>query len=378
MRRLILRAALPAAFLGFLGSFAQAQYRYPGGYGGWGGWGAASTVGGSHAQGMGVFAAGAGAYNEQTAEARSINAQTSMQMSSYIRANQQQRDREYYQNQAIQSKKVNEAGDQIYQRIHDHPEPHDIQTGDALNAVMNDLTDPANYGNVLQAATKQIPSDWVKNIPFNYAIQAITISLDNLTAQGAPDALLTNPAFASDRTAIRALAQQARKESNTQGSVAPETLARLRTAIKAVETKVPGVFPDGSTQRTESMNYLKALYGFTRMLQTPNIAAFLKGLDKVPTVSLGQLIGFMHSLNLRFGVAQQGPQLDVYDQLYSLLAGLRNQVAPPNGAPATLAGPPPDPKAATQYFSGMHMNHFNPQPDPHTGQVPAAPQPGSP
>jgi hypothetical protein len=57
------------------GASAQAQYGY-GAYGGWGGGG--QTPGSSLARGMGVYAAGAGQYNVQTAQARSINANTAM------------------------------------------------------------------------------------------------------------------------------------------------------------------------------------------------------------------------------------------------------------------------------------------------------------
>ena len=55
---------------------------------GWGGWGA-STVGGDMARGMGVFAAGAGIYNKQTAVADSINADTLMRWNEYVYTSQQ-------------------------------------------------------------------------------------------------------------------------------------------------------------------------------------------------------------------------------------------------------------------------------------------------
>jgi hypothetical protein len=68
------------------GAEARVQYRYPGGYGGcgWGGWGDAQTPGSSMARGMGIFAAGAGMYNENTAAARSMNADTTMRWNEYI------------------------------------------------------------------------------------------------------------------------------------------------------------------------------------------------------------------------------------------------------------------------------------------------------
>src|SRR4051795_8527787 len=87
MRHIFVRTILLAVMLAVPGTSTRAQYHYPGGYGssGWGGWGGAgSTVAGSTAYGIGNFAAGAGAYNEQTAQARSMNANTAMQVNDYM------------------------------------------------------------------------------------------------------------------------------------------------------------------------------------------------------------------------------------------------------------------------------------------------------
>ena len=62
---------------------ARAQYGYPAGYGGygWGGWG--STPQSALARGLGYFNMGRGAYNEDTAVARSINTDTVMRWNQY-------------------------------------------------------------------------------------------------------------------------------------------------------------------------------------------------------------------------------------------------------------------------------------------------------
>ena len=70
------KAAIALACILISAGNARAQSGYPGGYGGygWGGWG--STIQGSTAAGLGYFNMGRGAYNEQTAVARSINNDT--------------------------------------------------------------------------------------------------------------------------------------------------------------------------------------------------------------------------------------------------------------------------------------------------------------
>ena len=92
-----------------------------------------------------------------------------------------------------------ETGEKIYNRVHDNPSPHDVHTGDALNVVLDDLTNPTVYSQILSAATQQIDPQLVKNIEFSYAANMIAISLSDLSANGAPDYLLTTPAYATDR-----------------------------------------------------------------------------------------------------------------------------------------------------------------------------------
>src|SRR5215470_14752247 len=131
---------------------AHAQYARYGTYG-WGGWGGTgSTVQGSIASGMGNFAAGAGQYNVQTAQARSINAQTAMQFNDYMYAVNKQNAATNLARRQQQQKTVNASADATYKRLHDNPDPHDIHTGDALNIVLDELVNPKVYTQVVQKA----------------------------------------------------------------------------------------------------------------------------------------------------------------------------------------------------------------------------------
>src|SRR4051794_33593091 len=87
MRLFFGRSILLAVVVAVSGTSAHAQYHYPAGYSGWGGWGGGtSSLPGSIATGMGNYAAGAGAYNAQTAQARATNANTAMQWNDYMYA----------------------------------------------------------------------------------------------------------------------------------------------------------------------------------------------------------------------------------------------------------------------------------------------------
>ena len=135
MRRGLRLFALMAGLAAFAPA-AHAQYRYPGGYGGygWGGFGGGGgTVGGSVARGMGAFAAGAGSYNVQTAQARSINTSTAMQWDNYLWQAQQTVNRIHLDNVVKENKGRDRARSEIYSRLRDHPTVDDINKGDALN-----------------------------------------------------------------------------------------------------------------------------------------------------------------------------------------------------------------------------------------------------
>src|SRR4051812_34641708 len=132
MKRELGASLVLAAVLLVQGSAVRAQYGYPVGYGryGWGGWGGGSTPQGDMARGMGVYAAGAGAYNQQTAVARSINAQTVMQWNEYMYESAVNSARVERARQAKRLQNTVETQDAMYKRLRENPNTRDIYQGD--------------------------------------------------------------------------------------------------------------------------------------------------------------------------------------------------------------------------------------------------------
>ena len=135
-----------------------------------------------------------------------------------------------------------------FQRLRDNPDSFDIQSGSALNVVLDELTNPRVFTQVVQKATQPIDSQLVRNIVFQYAPKMIAISLEDLSARGMPDALATNPAFEADRNAIKALIAKAEQEADSENRVSVETLRSCRAAIKALQDKVAATFPQGTPE----------------------------------------------------------------------------------------------------------------------------------
>src|SRR4051812_44585976 len=120
MRHFFGRSMLLAVVFAVPGVSAYAQYTYPPGYGGWGGWGGGgATVPGGVAAGMGTSAAGRGAYNVQTAQARAMNSQTAMQWNDYMYQINQRNGANEVARLNKRQQATNETLDATYKRLHD-------------------------------------------------------------------------------------------------------------------------------------------------------------------------------------------------------------------------------------------------------------------
>jgi hypothetical protein len=369
MKRIAGRFTVAAALLAACGGItttAQAQWGYGGM--GWGGWGA-TTAAGDEARGAGMFLMGAGQYNLNTAQGNAINADTAMRMNEYLWESQQVMNQRYWARIAKERQQRIDSTAQIQERLRTAPEAADVRRGDALNVLLNDLTAPGVYAQSVSLASKPIPSNLIKNIPFQFAPQAITISLDELTDRP-PAGLLDDPRLATERSAVATLADQIRDELDKNEKISPASLQQFEDATLALKRKFESLFPQGTTGRREAGNYVRALYGLSRMLQTPDVKSFLTELDQRPDAPLGNLIAFMQSFNLRFGAASTPEQGQAYTQLFPVLRELRDQVNPAASPVASLT---PEQKVqaghrATEFFSGVEPN------DP-KAPAPPAPQP---
>ncbi len=128
----------------------HAQYGY-GGYGsyGWGGWG--STPGGSMARGLGMLNMGRGMYNVQTAQANSIDLTTAMRWNNAMYRAHAAAAKRYAAKEKKERQDIDKADSEIHDRIRNHPSSRDVTDGDALNALLDELLNPANASVSLQS-----------------------------------------------------------------------------------------------------------------------------------------------------------------------------------------------------------------------------------
>ncbi len=362
--------ALSACIGLMLAGEATAQWGYgyyPYGYQGygWGGWGGGgATPQGDMARGLGYYAMGAGQYNVATAEANAINSNTVAQWNEYmydssVHAAQVERARV-----ARQGAREKAAYESTQARLMSEPTDADILDGNALNAALNQLSDPRIHSSSLRTAIMKIPGTIIRKIPFVNASEAVTICLDQLTNEKSWPAALRSPALAEERAAYSKAIDQGMAE-DADGELSPKTIATVRTSLARLRGKFEANPPADRAERSEAEAYLKALYGMTRMLDRPDVDKILAELDTIKETSLGSLLGFMQTFNLRFGRANTPEQREAYRALYPLFDAQRDKVVAslsPEPADAEKPAKPANTKPAefrpSDFFSQMHLDHL--------------------
>jgi hypothetical protein len=354
------------AALTLSGGSAEAQF-YGGGYWGGMGMGVGSTAQGSELAGSAMLAAGLGSYNLQSAQAKSINADTWMRFNQYMYEASVESSRVYLANKA--RREAQERGNikAIRDRVRNNPTANDIADGSALNSAALEISDPKIFNKTLYYGSKlKLGGQTIRNIPFQYASAGISTSVHQLV-NGEVPAALRGDEFGPDREKLKGLTAELRKEAEELGSPQPETIKKAKEQITATRAKIEATFPQGSQARRDADKYAKSLYGLASMLETPAINVLLAGVENRPDATVGDLLGFMSAYNLRFGAADGISQRQVYMTLYPTLAKLRDDVM--SAVTAAAASAPPMSPAQVQaapgeVFDTLGYDHKEPKVPP--------------
>ena len=331
--------------------------------GGFGGWAASAT--GDEERGYGAALQGEGIFEEDNALATSINTDTIMRYNQFLYNSSREAQKRYT---AFQTRRLNldkAHYDARQARIRDNPTNEDIDNGDALNVLLNQMTDPKLMkGSGLRLANGSLSPEAIKDIPFRDETDAITISLDDLTDPEDWPLPLRSDVFKSEREAYQKAVDEALEEDKDGGTLKPETIAKVRDSVARLYRKVADTIPKTKQpDHLQATNYLKGLAGLSKMLERPNVEKILSELEKVKSTTVGNLVAFMHAYNLRFAPAVTAKQRAVYHDLYPLMVASRDKlVGQPGDASKNATAdntPPPPTEDPTQVFHGFKDTHLN-------------------
>jgi len=267
--------------------------------------------------------------------------------------------------------KNKESLDKIMKRIQDNPTAADVDDGDALNAALDQLSNPRVQGSSLRTASQPISAKIIADIPFKYASEGVTIILSNFKGATKWPPALEISRFAGDKKSFEEIAEQARKEDE-DGEISPETITRARDLIANLRAKLDNMPLADSRDNQAAKRFVTMLDGLVRLMAKPDTQKVLDQLRMVQNTTVGSLIGFMHVYNLRFGKATTPNQRSIYEQLYPILDEVRDQVvkAADLGSAETVRA---EPKHVGDFFDKMDLDKLDAKPKK---DAPKPPPPG--
>jgi hypothetical protein len=322
------------------------------GWGGWGGW--VTTPEGALGQGLGYYYTGAGIYNEKTAIADSINVDTMIRWNQYLHEANLEATRRYVARSRGQSARNRALYDQIIKNLEENPTARDIETGDALNAALNQLSDPKISSSALRIAKEPLDASVIREIPFRNASEAVTIVLSQVKAATKWPAALEGQRFADEKNAFDEIVEKALEEDEA-GDISATTLKRAHELIGAVRSKLAAMPLEDTRASQDASRFLKTLAGLVRMLEKPDTSEAFNQLRMVKTTALGNLIAFMEVYNLRFGAATTPAQRQIYRQLYETLDQVRDRVLKESKVDQTATAQA-DPAIVGDFFSKLDVD----------------------
>jgi hypothetical protein len=294
---------------------------------------------------------GAGMYNLNTAQANYIDAQTAMKWNDYVAQITHESARIQAARTDARLARTRALYDARQQELRDNPSRRDIENGNALNVAVEDLSDPRLGRSVLRAAKVQVPASLIAAVPFVYASERITLMLDDLRASVKWPEVFDDPRFAEDKKTFDDLVTRLRAEAN-EGDVSSRLMREARDFVQGLRGRLDTQPLRDPDHQKQALNFLTACSSLLGLLEKPNIRPALVELRKVQDTMVGNLLGFMHAYNLRFGAATSPEQRQAFNQLFAILDETRDQIlAESKLSPTTSKSA--DSKAAIDFFRDL-------------------------
>lgn len=330
-------------------STAQAQYGYPGGYGryGWGGWGIATDPASGYMTGLGNYARSYGQYEVSDAQATSMNIDNVVKWNKALRAENKRVNK---QRAEYEAKLKSEALARASQA--------DIESGAMLNYLLDRMTEFQPSASKAYSSKVPLSPEVIRDIPFESASEALTVCLDQMTGDDAWPPTLQDARFGPDRAAIRKAVKKALEEDE-KGNVSAKTAKEISDAVAKLRAKYVKSNGQFDLLYADADEFSRSLAGLSGLLTNPRLKQIINQIQEYKRGTVGDLIAFMQSFNLRFGAAVSDRQKEIYHQLLPMF---QQAMTESRGAAVadnnTDLPTPPLPSAAREVFKGMDWKHI--------------------
>ena len=202
-------------------------------------------------------------------------------------------------------------------------EQFELRDGTTLNNLLNQIFDGDPAVAKSGRAKAPLGPSAIREIPFEWDSEAITVCIDQMTGKDALPPLLMRPAYVEDRNTLRSAVEPALAE-DAKGSVSVEARKRIADAISSFRSRFLKTSNDFDDGYQDALDYFTTLASMTRLLNDPSMKSFLAQLDNGQERTVGDLISFMNAYNLRFGPATAEHQVEIYKRLVPDLTAIRD------------------------------------------------------
>ncbi len=258
---------------------------------------------------------GQGVYALQKAQADSINLETMIKWNKALRERQralrEQKQQEQASKEAARERRVADL---------------ELKDGTTLNNLLLEILDADPAVARSSRAKMPVSTAAIREIPFEWDSEALTICLDQMTGEDSLPDILMRPEYTEQRNALHAAVKPALEE-DARGDVSAATRQRIDKAVadfRATFMKNASEFTPGYQ---DALDYFTTMASLNRLLNDPSMKAFLDQLEDTKQSTVGNLVAFMNAYNLRFGATTSDRQVEIYSQLLPGLVALRNEIA---------------------------------------------------
>ena len=317
--------------------------------------GPGSTVQGDVLRGEGVYLQGAGWYELNDARAAAINTRTAMAIAdwndqvykAYRREWDQQITRHKYATTKLQEEAQRKQAEKEA-RLRTNPTIEDMQSGDALNALLIELSDPSiDYAAWRLAQVPLPPELKLKKLIFRFApkpgakgsteLGQGVIALARLDQHESWPNLLRMPELAKEREAYEGAYRKLRDEC-VGDRLDLATITGVDAAIQALKDKAAATIPTTRNFRSSAVAYVRDLGDATKMFSADTLdfaGEIIRDTEGHEAATVGELLAFMRKYRLMFASAEKVPGgADLYARLYGLMREQRAKLKPRRDDPA--------------------------------------------
>ncbi len=324
-------AMLPILIVGH----AQGQIIPPGprfqvGYGRGFGVGPGSTVAGDYLRGVGIAAYGMGIYNERTAVANRINAETSIMVNEYLWSVVENENRKNAEHRKAKLAREAEASNQIRERIHNNPNVRDVDKGDALNAVLEDLLAPNVSDSVSRYAKIPLDANVIRHIPFKRGDKGEVFSMGRLSLKGKKMRAVAfqdprfHRAIQNYQLAVDNALELAMDENMTEKAI--RDIEKAFDDLENLFMRTPHVLdPRHQKEYAEGKNQLDKMRRSPDLFMGRDLQPVFREIDSYSGTTVDDLRLFMRRHNLTFAPAETSVERELYPQLYQALVEHRSK-----------------------------------------------------